>query len=201
MMKQQLVIFLAGEFDSQKLEIVRERLGLSKSGRLSDDWDANFGHRDLAKEPNRIWLDLYRDDDTSWNVTLTYEVEPLPANQVEQLRQQILDTAAAVGVRVDRQVPPLSSADGELSDERLAAARERLAAWQTAHTMRPGPPTTAADLEGYNTKTRDEFIVFSTPGRSNLNYLVSDQTVYAYAPSMETIETALENARAETGES
>jgi hypothetical protein len=200
MMKQQLVIFLAGEFDSQKLEIVRERLGLTKSGRLSDDWDANFGHRDLAKEPNRIWLDLYRDDDTSWNVTLTYEVDPLPADQVETLRRQILDAAAAVGVRVERQVPP-PSADGELSAERLTAARERLAAWQTAHTMRPGPPTTAADLEGYNTKTRDEFIVFSTPGRSNLNYLVSDQTVYPYAPSMETIEIALENARAEASES
>ncbi len=200
-MKDQLVISLQGEFDGQKLITFRERLGLTDRGRLSDDWDAEFGHRDLGREPNQIWLDLYRQSNTSWSVDLSYQVEPLPTEEMERLRRQILDAAAEVGLQVEEQDPPPSSADGELSDERLAAARERLAAWQTAHTMRPGPPTTAADLEGYNTKTRDEFIVFSTPGRSNLNYLVSDQTVYAYAPSMETIETALENARAETGES
>ena len=189
MMKEQLVIDLAGTVDGQVLATVRERLGLRTGGRLSDDWDADFGHRDLGAEPNRIWLDLYRDDDTHWTVDLAYEAEPLPAEEQERLRQQVLELAAEVGLEVTGQFPAPAS-------DRLAAARERLATWQTEHTMRPGPPVTAADLEGYRTRTHDEFVIFSTPGRSNMSYLVSDDVVYAFAPSMETFETALANARA-----
>lgn len=40
-----LVIDIPSEVDQQGLERLRTHLGLRKQGRLSDDWDQEFGYR------------------------------------------------------------------------------------------------------------------------------------------------------------
>lgn len=199
MMKQQLVIFMEGEFDSDKVATFRERLGMTKRGRLSDDWDANFGHRDLrSSEQGRVWLNLYRHTDSSWSADLSYEVDPLPSDEMEQLRTKILEAAGEVGTTVTRQVPPPPEAQGQpgVPAERLAAGQERLAAWRTENSSLPGRTVTPADIEKYTVKPFEEWLVFSPPGRANRAYLVSGDTVYSFAPSQESLETAVQNARA-----
>lgn len=113
MMKLQLSIYLEGEFDGHMLEVFRHRLGLRKRGRLTDDWDEQFGSRtlDFPDPRGEFWLDLSRETSDSWVVELSYEVDPLPADEMERLRQQTLEAAAEVGVTVTRQVPPPDESD------------------------------------------------------------------------------------------
>ena len=84
--------------------------------------------------------------------------------------------------------------------DRLAAAQVLLAAWMTAHSTVSKRTTDPDDLADYQVMPRDEWLVFSSPSRSNRAYLVSETTVYSFAPTMETVDTALASARALAGE-
>jgi hypothetical protein len=97
-MKTALSIRLHGEMPQTKLEAMRERLGLQRSGRLTDLEDADLGHLYLRRdEDNLIRLTLYRYEDTQWAVKLTYLNEPPADGTVRRYRSRILDAAAALG--------------------------------------------------------------------------------------------------------
>ncbi|MET9341778.1 hypothetical protein [Nonomuraea sp. NPDC003804] len=108
-MTLQLSISISGPLGDH-LDTFRELLALDKRGRLSDDWDQEFGSRILqSRESGWIRLDLSRYEDDKWGIRLTYERDPLPADEVEELRRQILEAAAAVGVTVTAQTPAASA--------------------------------------------------------------------------------------------
>lgn len=80
---------------------------MQEHGRLSDDWDSNFGHGELRPaDLGGVWLNLSRHSSSSWSVALSYEADPLPSDEMERLRVEILGAATEVGVTVTRQVPP-----------------------------------------------------------------------------------------------
>ncbi|MGW6278192.1 hypothetical protein [Kribbella sp. NPDC055071] len=196
MMQVQLQVDLEGDMlGDSRLELLRDRLGLRKRGRLSDDWDVIFGHRDLRPgSAERLWLDLTRDADTSWSLLVSYESEPLSAAELQDLRQQIISTASELGLRIVNDHP------AETRSPDRPAARERLAAWMTEKSPITGRHFSADDLAEYTVTTRDDWLIFTPPARTNRVYLVSDDTIYSYAPSRETLETAIANAQAQRDE-
>jgi hypothetical protein len=111
-MKTLLSIRMHGAFDGRMLETFRGRLGMTKHGRLDDDWDQDFGRRELRlRDDGWVKLTLWRYDDDDWVVALTYERDPLPPEEVERLRRQILEAAAEVGATVTYQSTPVSDND------------------------------------------------------------------------------------------
>lgn len=102
-MKQQLVVSISGDLGGD-LDKFRDLLQLSKHGRLSDDWDQEFGSHILRpRDDGLIRLDLSRYTDDKWGITLTYERDPLAEDELADLRNQIVAAAAAVGVIVTKQ--------------------------------------------------------------------------------------------------
>ncbi|MGW2015315.1 hypothetical protein [Streptomyces sp. NPDC001927] len=79
---------------------------MAPRGRLNDDWDEEFGTRELrSKAEGRVDLTLWRYADDDWMVSLTYERDPLPAEEVTELRRSILDAAARAGMTITAQSP------------------------------------------------------------------------------------------------
>lgn len=109
-MSRLLVVWLRGELPQSKLDRLRELLSLTRRGRLTDTEDAEFGYRYLCEEPpDRVVLQLYRHDDSSWNVSLAYEGDPPPADTVDEIRHEILHAAALLGLEVERVWPPANA--------------------------------------------------------------------------------------------
>lgn len=100
---EQLRIGLS-KLDGRALPVFREGVGLTKHGRLGDAWDQEFGSRVIRpREQGWVRLDLYRYSDETWGISLTYEKDPLPPDEVEALRRQIIAAAAQAGVTVTTQ--------------------------------------------------------------------------------------------------
>lgn len=198
MMTRQLDIYLRGDL-GRSLDAFRERLGLRKRGRLSDDWDDLFGSRDLRPaDRGRMWLHLSRlEDPDEWSVSLAFQGEPMAVDDLERLRADILAAAAEVGVTVTRQVP--LPGEKMIDGSRLLAARQRLAAWMTERSRIASRTITTDDIARYTVGERDEWLVFSPGSRASQVYLVSDDSVYKFSPAWETLDTALENARSQRG--
>jgi hypothetical protein len=192
--QQQLIVYMRGEVVGAALQVLRERLELTPHGRMSDDWDQNFGRRYL-RGPDQGQADIsllrYADDDWRYQIFTTGELIPL--DEIEQLREQMLAAAEEAGLTVYRQYP--MPGEELIEPERLLAARRRLAAWRSENSGKPGHIVTTKDLDHYTIKQKDEWLVFSPPGRASRVYLVSDDTVYSFSPAWETLETAVENAR------
>ncbi|MFD8940206.1 hypothetical protein ACFV0R_33980 [Streptomyces sp. NPDC059578] len=105
-MNSQLKIRMKGTFAEGQLAVFRDRVGLSRRGRLDDAWDEEFGRRELRpKEAGLVKLSLWRYADDDWMIALYYEREPLPAEESEDLRRTILDAAAQAGLTVTAQLP------------------------------------------------------------------------------------------------
>lgn len=103
MTHRQFFVRMKGDLAEHLLEF-RERVGLERRGRLSDDWDQEFGRARLrSREQGLVDLTLWRYEDDDWNIRLTYEKDPLPAVEAEQLRRKVLDAAAAAGMTVTAQ--------------------------------------------------------------------------------------------------
>ncbi|WP_406251955.1 hypothetical protein OH786_00035 [Streptomyces atratus] len=82
----------------------RDQVGLTPRGRLDDDWDQEFGRRELRpRELGRVELSLWRYADDDWKVSLRYDRDPLPTEEVEELRRTILDAATRAGLTVSAQ--------------------------------------------------------------------------------------------------
>ncbi|MEU6745200.1 hypothetical protein ABZ914_03120 [Spirillospora sp. NPDC046719] len=108
-MNDQLRIRMKGHLGGQ-LSRFRDQVGLSPRGRLDDDWDEEFGQRELrSKEQGHVKLMLWRYADDDWMIALTYERDPLPVDEAEALRRNILDAVTAVGLKVTAQFPSQTS--------------------------------------------------------------------------------------------
>ncbi|MFF5702944.1 hypothetical protein ACFY7H_10625 [Streptomyces sp. NPDC012794] len=104
-MHDQLQIRMKGELDADRLSSFRREVGLTPRGRLDDDWDEEFGRRELrTAEQGRVKVSLWRYAHDDWMVSLDYARDPLPAEETEALRQVILDAAARAGLTVTAQV-------------------------------------------------------------------------------------------------
>jgi hypothetical protein len=101
MMSTQFFVRMKGELAGNLVEFCK-RVGLRRRGRLNDDWDQEFGRRELrSRDQGWVNLTLWRGfEDDDWKVKLTYEKEPLSASEAEQWRQKVLNAAAAVGMTI-----------------------------------------------------------------------------------------------------
>lgn len=105
-MNDQVWVRMKGEFGKGRLSAFREDVGLTRRGRLDDEWDQEFGRRELRpKEMGKAELTLWRYADDDWMISLTYERDPLPADEAAEIRQTILAAAARAGLTITAQSP------------------------------------------------------------------------------------------------
>jgi hypothetical protein len=103
MMHYMLEATFTGDVDDRELDTLRAALGMAKRGRLSDDWDDEFGWRELSpRESGWIYLNLTRDLDRDgwWEVALKYENDPLPVADVDMWEQKITGAIATAGLNL-----------------------------------------------------------------------------------------------------
>lgn len=86
--------------DASSLARIREVLNLKPHGRLTDDWDYEFGYRYLresegASSPR---MALWRADGQPWYIAVSHPVAEPSAQEVEQWRQEIIDGIKAAGL-------------------------------------------------------------------------------------------------------
>jgi hypothetical protein len=107
MLRTQFFVRMQGDLAGNLTEF-RERVGLERRGRLSDDWDQEFGRLRLRpRERGLVDLTLWRGyEDDDWKVNLIYDKDPLPVEEAEKWRQKVLDAAAAVGMTITAQSEP-----------------------------------------------------------------------------------------------
>lgn len=102
-MRTALGVKMSGQMSQRTLEKFRASLRLQKSGRLTDEEDAQFGYKYLRDEQdNWVELSLWRIDDTHWSVRLSYMNEPVPVEVIEQVRADILAAADKHGFTVEK---------------------------------------------------------------------------------------------------
>lgn len=98
-------VVLSGALTRTALDLVRDRLGLSRRGRLDDDWDEEFGVRALRDAPEApMLLRLYRKSPQEWLIALTHQGEPPASALLEELRREIRAAAAEAGLTVEREL-------------------------------------------------------------------------------------------------
>ncbi|MEU1676794.1 hypothetical protein ABZ752_32865 [Streptomyces roseifaciens] len=104
-MAYQLQVRMKGDL-GERLLLLRERTGLQRRGRLTDDWDEEFGRRELRpSEAGLVTLSLWRYADDDWVMSLTYRRDPLPSEEAEELKRTILNAAAEAGMTITAVVP------------------------------------------------------------------------------------------------
>lgn len=89
--------------DAASLARVRQALRLKPHGRLTDDWDYEFGYRYLrenegASSPR---MALWRADDRPWYIAVSHPGAEPSAEEVEQWRQEIIDGIKTAGLTPD----------------------------------------------------------------------------------------------------
>lgn len=103
MMHNMLEVTFTGDVGDAELDELRASLGLSSHGRLSDDWDDDFGRRELSpRDSGWIYLILTRDleRDGWWKVALKFEQNPLPVAEVDMWEQKISSAITAASLTV-----------------------------------------------------------------------------------------------------
>jgi hypothetical protein len=103
MMKRLVELRFRGTVSQRELDLMRERLGLTRRGRLGDDWDSDFGYRDIrpaAEGDGKVELVLSRelDRENEWYFSIYYDQDPLTAEQTAEWTQRIRDAAAGAGL-------------------------------------------------------------------------------------------------------
>src|SRR5262245_41254623 len=96
-------VSLSGQVTDDVLTTLRDQLGLVARGRLTDDWDEEFGYRRFTVGDTPAEIILWRrDSGASWVVELAFvDAEP-PEHAVAPLLAQIDRAAAAAGLAVAR---------------------------------------------------------------------------------------------------
>jgi hypothetical protein len=100
-----LEVSFTGNVRRSDLDKLRSALGLTARGRLTDDWDAEFGERVLSpRDSDGILLTLWRDLDRDgwWDIVLTYENNPLPDAEVDEWEREITSVIASLGFTVQK---------------------------------------------------------------------------------------------------
>lgn len=85
-----------GSLTQAQLQAIRDRFGLSRRGKLDDDWDQDFG---VVTLQDAVKLHLYRKEPDKWSFSLTYQGEPPSPELLDQVRAEISAAAAEAGLR------------------------------------------------------------------------------------------------------
>jgi hypothetical protein len=107
MMHLILVIDIRGNVDQSSLERLRTRLSLKKQGRLSDDWDQEFGYRSIqSASGQRINIGLFREFDESWVVDVSASAPNISSEELALLRAELLEGITAAGFEATVRAKP-----------------------------------------------------------------------------------------------
>jgi hypothetical protein len=103
-----LVIDIDGDVDQPGLERLRTHLNLKKQGRLTDDWDQEFGYRVIeAANGQRTDVGLWREFDESWKVSVLATSQPDPTNdELAPLRTELVEGITAAGFQATVRAKP-----------------------------------------------------------------------------------------------
>lgn len=108
MMHLVLVVDIHGEVDQSSLERLRTHLCLKKQGRLSDDWDQEFGYRKIARSAGHYTdISLFRNFDGSWKVQVldTEQLEP-KSDGLALLQAELVEGIEAAGFQATVRAKP-----------------------------------------------------------------------------------------------
>jgi hypothetical protein len=108
MMHDILVIDIRGDVDQSGLDRLRTHLNLKKFGRLTDDWDQQFGYRKIERASGQYTkIVLYREFDGSWQVQVidTEKLDP-DAHEFALLRGELVDGIGAAGYQATVRAKP-----------------------------------------------------------------------------------------------
>ena len=94
-----LVVDIDGTVDQPGLERLRTHLNLKKQGRLTDDWDEEFGYRIIEEVGGqRLNIGLFRHSDESWTISVLAMSQPDPvSDELTWLRTKLVEGANAAG--------------------------------------------------------------------------------------------------------
>jgi hypothetical protein len=108
MMHLVLVVDIDGDVDQSGLERLRTHLNLKKQGRLTDDWDEEFGYRIIEDASGqRINIGLFRNFDGSWKISVLATSQPDPSNdELAPLRAELVEGVTAAGFQATVRATP-----------------------------------------------------------------------------------------------
>jgi len=96
MMHLILVVDIHGEVNQSGLERLRTTLNLKKQGRLTDDWDQEFGYRMIeSADGRRIKVSLFREFDGSWVVDASASAPDVSTDDLALLRAELVEGVTA----------------------------------------------------------------------------------------------------------
>jgi hypothetical protein len=98
------------------------------------------------------------------------------------------DPAAESGVPAESAVP---------EDPAVVAARDQLIGWLNSKALAPEYGVTAGDLEAWEVRPAEEFLLFVPPGYANQLFLVADDGITAFSPSTTSLDDAVAAARSQ----
>ena len=103
-----LVVDIHGEVDQSGLERLRTHLDLKKQGRLTDDWDEEFGYRKIDRAGGQYTnMGLFRESDGSWTVQVLDTEEPDPnTEELASVRAELVRGIEAAGYEVTVRAKP-----------------------------------------------------------------------------------------------
>ncbi|MDT0532448.1 hypothetical protein RM555_25945 [Micromonospora sp. DSM 115977] len=94
------VFRISGAVDRPVLDRLRAELGLSKVGRLADDWDELFGEAEWAIQGKVVRVELWRDvDSQEWRLELE-SPDPLPEAEKVSLGERVQAGLRLAGLEV-----------------------------------------------------------------------------------------------------
>lgn len=95
-----------GALTQERLDRLRDTVGLNPRGSLDDDRDELFGVRTVrAEQSTPVLLRLYRQDEHHWLLALTYQGEPPAPEQLESVRTAVRVAAAAAELVLAEETP------------------------------------------------------------------------------------------------
>jgi hypothetical protein len=108
MMHLVVVVDIDGDVDQPGLERLRTHLNLKGRGRLTDDWDQEFGYRTIeAADGQRTDIGLWREFDESWNVSVLANSQPDPgSDELASLRAELVEGITAAGFQATVRAKP-----------------------------------------------------------------------------------------------
>jgi hypothetical protein len=108
MMHLILVIDIDGDIDQSGLERLRAHLNLEEQGRLSDDWDQEFGYRIIQPEgEQQTDIGLFRNFDGSWKIQVLASRQPDPSSdELALLRAELVNGITAAGYQATVRAKP-----------------------------------------------------------------------------------------------
>jgi hypothetical protein len=101
------VIDIDSDVDQSGLDRLRTHLNLKKYGRLTDDWDQQFGYRSSEQASGqRIKIGLYRNDDGSWEVHVSSSAPDISSSELALLRAELIEGITAAGYEASVRANP-----------------------------------------------------------------------------------------------